>query len=100
MGTVRLDISATNGPGVQSSWIRIDDQDVTIVNGQGSINVDENAPQQTYTYWFLGNSGSKFAFEIKQANSSLKKVSDTIAVGYNRGVGNGHFKLLSPQGFW
>jgi len=100
MANVTLTVTATNGAGVQSSWIRIDDQDVVIANGSGTIDVDGDALQQSYSYWFLGNSGSSFSFEIKQSGSSLKKVSDTIATGYNRGVGAGHFKLLSPLGLW
>lgn len=100
MAEITLNVTATNGAGVQASWIRIDDQDVVITNGAGSIQVDGDQLQQSYTYWFTGNSGSQFSFEIKQSGTSLKKVSDTIATGYNRGVGSGHFKLLSPIGLW
>ena len=100
MGTVTLQVTMTNGAGVEASWIRIDAKSVEIRNGKGTIDVDGSALQQTFSYWFLGDSGSKLTFEIKQDNRSLKKVEDAIAVGFDRAVGSGHFKLKSPEGLW
>lgn len=100
VATVRLQVTAQNGPGVQASWLRIDRHDVVIENGRGFVDVEADDFEQTYSYWFVGNSRSTFSFEVLQSDTSLKKVKDSIAVGYNRAVGAGHFKLLSPMGLW
>ncbi len=100
MATIRLHVTAQNGAGVQASWLRIDRHDVGIENGRGFVDVEADDFEQTFSYWFVGNSRATFSFEILQSDTSLKKVKDSIAVGYNRAVGAGHFKLLSPQGLW
>ena len=41
-----------------------------------------------------------FKFKDSATPADVKKVEDAIAVGFDRAVGSGHFKLLSPQGLW
>lgn len=96
MATVNLDVATTRDAGVRGAFIALDAEVVRLTDGKGSESVDASDDTVTYTYWFLGNAGSQFSFEISQGGHVLKRVQDSIATGFNRAAGSGFFKLATP----
>lgn len=86
--SIKIDLSDT----IDGGWFVVDDQDVTLVRGKGSVTVEANA-EHGFQFWFAGAPGGTLAYEIKQEEKSLAKGKSTISAGRRYGRGGGDFKV-------
>jgi hypothetical protein len=70
----------TPGAGTQAYWIAVDDQDVVLNNGTGSVDLD-NSQNHFLTWWFLGNPGNTLAIVGKVAGQEVVSVKQSTIPG-------------------
>ena len=99
MASVTLSVKAEGSDTVDGAWFVIDDLDVTLVNGLGSIDVSADDDDHSFQYWFGGAPGGTLTYEIKQGSSSLAKGKSSISAGKRQGRGEGDFKITVPANF-
>lgn len=87
MATKKVDFEVTPKDGTQAYWIAVDEDDVTLVNGRGSINVDDKI-DHLLIWWFTGNAGGKLSIVGKVGQKTVVEVKESkIPKGKTRGAG-------------
>lgn len=85
--------AVTPDNGTQSYWIAVDDQDVILANGSGSVDLDDSQ-NHFLTWWFLGNPGSTLAIMGKVSGKTVVEVQQsTIPDSQIHGGGVKRFAL-------
>lgn len=91
----KLGVEITTDGGIAAFWVVIDDQDVNLTNGRGSVDVTDD-PDHHLAIWFSGPARAALSFEIKQRNASLAKGKSAISVGQKHGFVAGPFTIKVP----
>ena len=83
--TVEFEVKGKDG--VQAFWIAVGDQDVRLVNGKGSIQVDDKEPE-VLVWWFTGVSGARLSITGTVGTRTVVEVKQSeIPKGKKRGAG-------------
>jgi hypothetical protein len=93
MAKVEVKFSVTPDDNVRAYWIAVGNDDIPLINGKGSIFLDEG---QTYflVWWFAGNSGG--TIKIKGETISAVVIKDReskIPKAQHEGAGTMRFSL-------
>jgi hypothetical protein len=79
--------------GVQAFWIAVGNNDVRLVNGKGSISLDDTT-SHLLTFWFEGNSGAKLSIVGKVGTTTVVEVKESaIPKGEHEAAGRKRFSL-------
>ena len=93
METKKVTFTVTPNDQVKAYWIAVGNDDIPLVNGKGSINLQ--APQRHFLiWWFVGNSGSTLNITGESGIDTLVEVKNsTIPQGEHEGAGVKRFQL-------
>jgi hypothetical protein len=88
----RVDFEVKPSSGVQAFWIAVGTQDVTLVNGKGSINLQPG--KQLLLWWFVGNPGQSISITGKQGATTVVEVKESkVPDGEHEGAGTKRFSV-------
>jgi hypothetical protein len=95
MAMRQTDFTVTGKGGVQAFWIAVGDKDVRLVNGRGSIDLDD-AKSHILTWWFAGNPGGTLSITGKVGQKTVVEVKESvIPAGEHEAAGRKRFDLKS-----
>ncbi len=93
MAIKTVNFTVTPDGGVQGFWIAVNDDDVTLNNGKGSIALDDQE-DHTLVWAFIGNPGGKISIEGDVgANAVVTVKNSAIPPGRHRSAGFKDFRL-------
>lgn len=72
-------------------WIAVDQHDVQLINGIGSLAVNPGAHR--LLWWFIGNSGTTMTIIGKASEREVVKVTSTIPSSSSDGAGTKKFSV-------
>lgn len=90
MALVNFEVKPSSG--IQAFWIAVGTQDVKLVNGKGSI--DLQVGKQILLWWFVGNPGESISITGTQGTTTVVQVKESkIPSGEHEGAGIKRFTL-------
>ena len=88
----RVDFEVKPSAGIRAFWIAVGQQDVRLVNGKGSI--DLQAGRHTLVWWFVGDEGKSISITGTQGERKVVEVKESkIPKGETEGAGIKKFDL-------
>jgi len=88
-----VDFEVTGKDGVAAFWIAVDDKDVRLVNGNGSIDLD-NGEEHLLIWWLIGDPGGKLSIVGKVGEKKVVEVKESkIPNDRTRAAGLKFFEL-------
>ncbi|HEX4966549.1 MAG TPA: hypothetical protein VF173_37415 [Thermoanaerobaculia bacterium] len=82
----RVDFEVTPSSGIQAFWIAVGTDDVTLVNGKGSINLQSG--KHTLVWWFVGDEGDSISITGTQGGRTVVQVKQSkVPSGEHEGAG-------------
>lgn len=88
----RVDFEVKPSAGIRAFWIAVGQQDITLVNGRGNINLQ--AGRHTLVWWFVGNPGESISITGTQGQRKIVEVKESkIPAGETQGAGVKRFDL-------
>jgi hypothetical protein len=91
MAKVTVAFEVKPGDGARAYWIAVEDKDVPLRDGKGSIAVEGNQ-EHFLVWWFIGDAGSTLSIKGTQSGATVVEVTSTIPPGTTKGAGAKRFK--------
>lgn len=91
MAEIELEVTLKKEDGATDAWMVVDNQDIKIKNGRGTVKVQSDRAKHTYVVWVEGPANSSASFEVKQDGFVLNKGKPSVSFGNDVQVENGEF---------
>ena len=94
MAERKVSFTVTPSSGSVRYWIAVGNDDITLVNGKGSINL-ETGRKHILTWWMAGNNGDSISITGKddQDKKVVEVKESKIPAGENEGAGIRRFQM-------
>ncbi len=77
---------------LESFWVSVDDLDVDVINGTGSVQLDSGP--HVLVWWMLGEAGGSVGIELSDAGRVVAKVKESkVPSGEMMGAGTLRFEV-------